>query len=260
MTDAVTAPAAVVADPAAPALNTPVTPPAPVKLDEPAPVVAPAPVAAPAAPAANEPGPVIYEPTGDAGLDVALGFVGKLGIAMDHPAMQATATGDFSLIKAHLATMGDKAQGWEQMVALAEQAHTRTVETNTAREASVAKAVHAVAGGEEQWGVIKTWASANATPEEKAELNAMFDAGPTQARAAAILLSDLYSKANGTVVKPASAVTNPSAGQAATSNGALSRNQYAAEVQKLAKKVGSNNLNSSPEYKALQQRRMAYTG
>jgi hypothetical protein len=193
-------------------------------------------------------------------LDVALGFVGKLGIGMDHPAMQATATGDFSLIKAHLATMGDKATGWEQMVALAEQAHTRTEDAKTATAAKVASAVHAVAGGAENWATVKTWASANADASEKAQINAMFDAGPVQARAAAMMLVDAYSKAGGTVVTPASATANPSGGTASTSNAPLNAKDYATAVRVLAAKVGSSNLSTSPEYAQLGQRRHAFRG
>lgn len=56
---------------------------------------APAAPAVPAAPAAPVPvdGAVLYEPTGDVGLDLALEFVGKAGIASDHPAMVAAAGG-----------------------------------------------------------------------------------------------------------------------------------------------------------------------
>lgn len=206
----------------------------------------------PAAPAAPE--AISYEPTGDAGLDVALAFVGKLGIKSDHPAMAATATGDFSLIKAHLATLGDAATGWEQMVALAEQAYGRQQQTKADTEAAVSKAVVEVAGSAEEWGAIKQWASENADPDEKTAINAMFDAGPLQARAAAMLLQSLYSKAKGTVVNPNPAIRNGSAGNAvATSNGPLNAREYHAAVQELRGQLGSR-MDTSPEYAALRAR------
>lgn len=236
--------------------------PAPAAAPAPAPVVETtlgdpaAPAATPATPEAPAPATgetVAYDPTGDVGLDIALGFVGKLGIAADHPAMQATATGDFSLIKAHLATMGDKAQGWEQMVALAEASFTRTSAAAADTKAKVSAAVVQVAGSADTWNTIKSWASANATPDEKAQINSMFDAGPVSARAAAILLKDAYSKANGTVVEPKSAVNNGASGAASATAGPLSPKQYAAEVRELHNKLGTR-METSSEYAALRRR------
>jgi hypothetical protein len=200
-------------------------------------------------------GPVAYEPTGDVGLDVALDFVGKLGLGPDHPAMAATATGDFSLIKAHLATMGDKATGWEQMVALAEAANTRATTAATATATAVSAAVHSVAGGEAEWNTIAAWAAINADPAEKQAINAMFDAGPVQARAAATMLLSAYNAAPGTVVKPAAATTGTaSAAGTATTNGPLTTRQYSDAVRDLSNRIGSSNLPTSPEYAALGRR------
>lgn len=251
--------APVVVDPAAPVVAPVVTAPVQVALNEPVtpPVVAP--VAAPVVePVAGE--AITYEATGDAGLDVALAFVGKLGIGMDHPAMIATETGDFSLIKAHLATMGDKSQGWEQMVALAEQAHTRTEADSKAKADKVSAAVIGIAGTKENWDAINKWASANADAAEKTEINAMFAAGPVQARAAAIMLKGLYEQASGTTVNPASATQNPSPGNAASSNTALSPREYSQAVRELSSKIGAAALETSPAYAALGARRNAYRG
>lgn len=224
--------------------NTPVVDP---KLTD-TPAQTPTTPAAPTAPAA-----VAYDQTGDVGLDMALDFVGKLGIAKDHPAMAATATGDFSLIKAHLAQMGDKARGWEQFVALAEQSYTRQTAAVAETAKQVSAAVVAVAGSQESWDAIKSWASQNATPEEKAGINAMFDAGPMQARAAAVMLKGLYEKAAGTIVNPKSAVRPDASSGANPTAGPLSRKDYAAEVRKLHAKLG-NRMEGSAEYRALQQR------
>lgn len=242
--------APVVAEPVVAPVAAPVVAPAPIVIGAPEVPAQAAPVVAP-----DEGTTVVFDPTGDAALDVALNFVGKLGISMDHPAMQATANGDFSLIKAHLATMGAKAQGWEQMVALAEDAHERSTTAANEKAGKITAAVHNVAGGESNWNTVSTWASANATPDEKAELNAMFAAGPTQARAAALMLMNLHAKASGTTVLPASAVSNATAGTAALSNtGPLSIREYSDAVRELVNKVGSSNLHSSPEYAALGKR------
>jgi hypothetical protein len=256
-TPAVAAPAAttetpaVVTEPIAPvAAPVAAAPSAPVVIGEPeaaAPTVAPA--------AADAAGAITYEPTGDAGLDVALSFVGKLGIPADHPAMLATSTGDFSLIKAHLATMGDKAAGWEQMVALAEAANDRMTEAADARNNAVSAAVIEVAGSEEQWDAVKQWAAANADPSEKTELNAMFAAGPLQARAAAMLLVDLHRNGQGTVVNPAATTTGASAGAVnVNTNGPLTAREFSDAVNALTKKVGTANIQSHPEYIALGKR------
>jgi len=249
--------AAPVVEPTAPAVADPVSaaPVTPISLTvDPAPV---APLPAPVVEAAPDGVLVEYEPTGDAGLDVALAFVGRLGIDANHPAMLATADGDFSLLEAHLATMGDKAVGWQQMMALAKMAEERSVTATAAAEAAVTAAVHDVVGGDSQWATVQAWASANADPSEKAEINAMFAAGPLQARAAATMLLNAYNTAAGTVVTPASATARPSAGAAQPSNGPLTAREYAQAVQKLAQKIGSHNLNSSHEYDALNQRRLA---
>lgn len=205
-------------------------------------------------PAADPPPATVdYEPTGDVGLDVALAFVGKLGIGRDHPAMQATATGDFGLIKAHLATMGDKATGWEQMVALAEASYDRQTKATAETQKAVSAAVIAVAGSAETWNAVKAWASANADPDEKQMVNAMFNAGPVQARAAAMMLMDAYTKASGTVVAPKSAVRSDASTSAAPTNGPLDAKGYAAAARALHAKLGTR-MEGSAEYAALRQR------
>src|SRR5690606_6730227 len=147
----------------------------------------------------DDAGVVTYEETGIAGLDLALAFVGKLGIAGDHPAMLAAAAGQFDLIKAHLSTLGAPAAGWEQHVALAEKAYSEQIEENQKFVKSVHDAVHGVVGGAENWNAILSWAKQNADPSEAAALNAMFDAGPFQAKAAAQMLLGAYQGAAGTV-------------------------------------------------------------
>lgn len=201
-----------------------------------------------------EDGRVEYTPTGDAGLDVALTFIGNLGIAGTDPAVVQAANGNFSLLEAKLATMGDKARGWQQMMALAKDAYGRANEKYKAHIEGVDKAIMAVAGSADNWNAIKVWAAENATPEEKAEINRMIDAGPVQARAAATLLLGAYEKAKGTVKNPVNALRKNAGGESPTSeNTRLSPRDYSAEVRKLHNKLGTR-METSPEYAELKRR------
>ena len=221
---------------------------APVVLEE---TVVP-PVVEQKAPVADAAGIVTYEPTGDPGMDMALEFAGNLGIGMDHPAMVATGTGDWSLLEAHLATLGDKAKGFERMVALAKDADGRLTK---GREDTAAKITAAIGGvlGDTQADVM-AWASAEASPEEKGEINAMLRGSPVQARAAAMLLQALYNKAGGTTITPKSAIgdasgTTPSQGDTSR----LTRQQFAEMAGKLNRVHGAS-YQSTSEYAALSRR------
>lgn len=223
-----------------------------------------APAAAPVVAEAQTPAPAaadaVFQPSGDAGLDLAANWIAGLGIPKDDPAiLAALEEGNFDFIKAKLATMGDKSRGWEQYIALAEKGVTNLRTAADAQVAATNALVYEAVGGEEAWGQIAEWASANAEPEEKAGINAMLSAGGIQARAAANYLQSLYAGANGTVVEPAEAAA-PTAKAQPVTNSALSPREYSDAVRQLANKIGSGNLNGSPEYLALQQRRMAYRG
>jgi hypothetical protein len=194
-----------------------------------------------------------YEQTGDAGLDVALSFMGNLGIGLDHPGMAAAMEGNFAILEAHLATLGDKARGFQQMLALAKDAQTRHAEKATNTANAVTAAVHGVAGGADEWAKIQQWAAGEATPEEKAQINALFDSGVMGARAAAKLLTDQYRAAKGTVINPRDATRNPGANSALSTTGPLSPREYHAAVTELRTKLG-NRMDASPEYAALRSR------
>jgi hypothetical protein len=213
---------------------------------------------APSTPAGDDPAGTIiqYNSTGDAALDMALGFVGKLGIGPDHPAMQAAANGDHSLLKAHLASLGDKAKGWEQYIALAEKSHADGKSAAEAKAAATAQLVHDAAGGVEAWTEIQTWAKQNAEPAERAEVNAALKAGGMQAQAMVAYLKSLYEGASGTTVKPAEAVVPAAKANTGGPGQALSAAQYALEVQALRGKMGYS-FNESPAYADLQARRLA---
>lgn len=210
-------------------------------------------------PPAPQPAGHTYPATGDVGLDLALQFFGERGLVPDHPAMVDAVEGKFDKLEAYLAAMGDTAKGYDNYLTLAKQAHQRNVATVQERQTQITAAVTEVAGDEATWTTIKDWAGKNATPDEKEAINAMLSAGPVQARAAALMLSSLYRDAAGTVVSPA----NPAAPTAGNSNptntGALSPAEYGEAVRELRARLGTR-FDSSPEYQALQARRMAFRG
>ena len=236
----------------APADAAPATPVVPVTLDV-APVVPAVPAAA--APATPEPAgaEVTYEPTGDRGLDMALAFIGKQGLAGDHPAVQAAADGDFTLLKAELAQKG--VQGYAEFIELGEQAYARTQEKNKAQAETARKAIHDTAGGAESWAAIQAWASANASPEEKAEINIQLNKGGLAAKAAVVYLSNAYSKAGNVSQEPAD-VSKGGGKPPAAADGKLTATEYSAAVKALNSKLRGR-LDGSPEYAALQSRRIA---
>lgn len=205
-------------------------------------------------------GPVEYVATGDVGLDMALGFIGKLGIGPAHPAIQAAKTGDFSFIKAHLAGLGPKSVGWEQYVALAEKSFDNAKSQATAAAQQTRTVVEQAVGGAENWGAIQQWAKANADEGERTQINAMLSAGGLQAQAAAQYLARMYEQAHDTIKEPADAA-KPTAGRpAGATNGPLSPQEYNKELKALISKIGASRVGDSQEYQQLQQRRRAFRG
>jgi len=246
------APAPVNGSATPPVVQEPVTPP----VAETPPAEAPKPNEQPKVEAVpsekDEAGLVVYDETGDAGLDLALAFIGRLGIEGTDPAMVAAANGDFTFIEAKLSTLGDEAKGWEKHVQLAKDAHGRQLTKFNDEQAATNKAVHAIAGGEAQWKTIVEWAGKEADPAEKAAINAMFDAGGFQARAAAQMLVTAYSTAKGTTIAPANPAAQAS-GVAAQPQARLTQADYHKEVSALHQRLG-NSMDGSPEYAALKAR------
>lgn len=196
--------------------------------------------------------PFQYEPTGDAGLDYALDFIGKLGYSDAHPAVRAAITGDFSLIRAELSTRG--VQGADAVVKLAEDAHARFA----AKEAEQARVLqtyaHEAAGGEQNWEVVRAWASKEATPAEKADVNAALAKGGMVAKAMIRELVHLYKQSN-TLPQDGKAVSK-TAGTPASNVTPLTAQAYAQAVDELYRKLGPGAANSS-EYAQLQKQRLA---
>ena len=195
-----------------------------------------------------------YDPTGDAGLDYALNFVGKLGYGDTHPAIMAAQKGDFSLIRAELATKG--VAGSDAVLALAEQAYTRFAAEDAKKSEELAGFAAQAAGSAENWAVVRAWAAQEATPQEKAQVNAALAQGGLVAQGVISQLVALYQQKH-TLPKDAAAVAKPGeAGTAAPSNEPMTAKAYAQAVEALRQKLG-NRTEDSPEYAALQSQRLA---
>jgi hypothetical protein len=202
---------------------------------------------------------VTWEPTGNVGLDMSLKFLGKHGFGPDHPAMQAAENGDFSLLRAELATNG-KATGWEEMLALGESAFKGLKDAADAKSAEQRTLIETAVGGADKWEAIQKWASENAEPHEKESVNAALAAGGLAAKAVAVYLAGLHGRASGVTVEPESAFNGaPAANAAGAGAYALSPRAYVAEVQKLAAVTGGR-PDSHPDYPKLQARRNAWRG
>lgn len=225
-----------------------------------APAAAPAPVALDGAPAEDKvPNPdtsneFAYEPTGDAGLDYALNFIGKHGYGDAHPAVIAATKGDFSLIEAELATKG--VAGADAVVALAKQAYARHAEVAQKQEAELAGFAAQAAGGAENWAVVRAWAAQEATPQEKAQVNAALAQGGLVAQGVITQLVNLYTQRH-TLPKDAAAVASPNAvPQPGSASEPMTAQRYAQAVEALRQKLG-NRTEDSAEYAALQSQRLA---
>jgi hypothetical protein len=100
---------------------------------------------------------------------------------------------------------------------------------------------------------VLSWASATATPAEKASINAMLAADPVQARAAATMLLNAYNAKSGNVIKPASATKDATGEAPAQSLSRISKSEFARETNNLHKRLGAAYRNS-PEYATLLRR------
>jgi len=209
------------------------------------------------APEVKEPVVVQFEPTGNPALDLTLGFLGKLGFDSDHAAMKLADTGDFSLLKAELALMGDKAKGWEQVIAVGEQAFATVREQHEAQRKVDRENIVNAAGGEDAWNEVKTWAATAVDDKQRGIINRALGEGGLVAEAMAAYLANQYNSFKSgqpqgkAVVDP----TSPVGGGTAI-NGPLTAQQFREESSKLQAKLGYNYYDSA-EYRALQDRRRA---
>lgn len=202
--------------------------------------------------------PVLYNPTGDVGLDMTLKFVGDLGYGPDHPAMAAAINGDFSLLEAELASKGTK--GYEAYIKLGQKAYSDISSKTQARQAADKEAIEKIAGGAEQWQAMSTWAAANADDGEKAVLKAQLGKGGLEAQMAASWLATNYNRSNNVSTEGAGSPVSASRGAPAASTGALSAKEYGAEVIKARQAHKGGDFENSPAYRQLAERRMAWRG
>lgn len=201
--------------------------------------------------------PVVYEATGDPALDMALEFVGKFGFGPEDPAMVAAGDGNFALLEAKLAAMGDKAKGYEKFIALGKSSYAQVSEKAKAAAAEKATAIYNVVGGESQWKVIQAWAATNAEPAEQEAVNAALAGSPMQAKAMAHYLATLYDRASGVNQTGRKAVNENGPAGGSPQNGALTPRAYTKEVDALKRKLGSK-MEESNDYKQLIARRQAW--
>lgn len=206
----------------------------------------------------GEPQEIKFEPTGDPGLDLTLGFLGRLGFDIDHPAMAAAGNGDFGLLKAELALLGDKARGWEQVLAVGEAAYTKKQEAFKEKAAKDAAAMAEAAGGVDQWNKVKEWAGKNAEPEERTQINAALKQGGMVGQAMAAFLATQWAQAGNVTDRGRSAV-NENAGIAGGQPSSVSPADYAKGINELKKQYGHQFTNTT-EYQELQARRRAWRG
>ena len=202
-----------------------------------------------------------YTQTENAGLNLALEFVGNRGIGPEDPSFKAAMQGDFSLLKAKLASMGTQASGYAEYVALAEDAWKANNEAEAKKSKAATAAALAVFGegeqAQERFVEVAAYVKANASDAEVSELNTMLKGSPLQARAAAALMLSTYSGAKGVTRPMTSAVKdNAAAGtDGGVPSGKLSAKDFAKAVQALPANIrNSPNLHNTPQYKALAAR------
>jgi hypothetical protein len=212
-----------------------------------APAAVPAATAPVVAPVVEE-GPVEYEETGNQKVDYALGIIGHAGLGMDHPAVAAALSGDFSLLAHQLEAKG--VPGAAGLVAMLEGEY-KADQAEVAKEVEAIKtSVVAIAGSPEQWGEVAAFITANGSPEELTELRAMLK-NPLQAKIAASYMVNLYDSAGGTR-EPATKVGAEAASVRAPAGvkPITSRAEFSAAVDALYRKYG-NDFEQSAEYKQL---------
>lgn len=197
-----------------------------------------------------------YDPTGNASLDYALSFVGELGYGPAHPAILAAQEGNFHLIAAELAREG--VRGADQVIALAQQAYEQEKGKVEAQKAELTKFAYDVAGGAANWKQVQSWASTNATPQEKQQINALLASGGFAAQSAINFLVTQYSKVNTLNHAPARvAKANAGGSRGQDVGGAISAQEYGQLVQQLIYANGGRDVSHTREYQDLQARRLA---
>lgn len=202
-----------------------------------------------------------HEPTGNAAYDMAMNAFATKGFSPDHPAFVPASKGDFSALEAFV-----KEQGIDpQYLALAQQAYTQISEHHNATHGETIKKALEVAGGQERWNKVQAWVQDVASPEEITYYKQQLEAGGVATLKAVEYLSGLYGQhAENAPAQPSESPATPfntnSSPTIATNGAPISPQEFRAELSRLIDKVGYSGLETSPEYKALQQRRQAWRG
>lgn len=188
----------------------------------------------------------------DPGLNYSLTFLAKAGFTADNPAVDAAMSGDFSLLKAEMAQKG--LPGWEQALALGEQAYGRAVESQKATQAEVGKVVTDVASEfGVDWEQAVAHIGSSASAEEKTALNGLM-ANPATARIAASYIASGFLNSDGVERDPMARATADGAAPAnLAAGGKLTRKEYTQEMAALRGKLGDDYINSA-EAQALYKR------
>lgn len=200
--------------------------------------------------AQTAPEPYVFEETGDAGLDLALEYLGNLGLTDEHPAIVKAAAGDFGPLEAHLKAV--KAPGHEKYLKLAREGVARQVTVVNDAVAAKNNAVFAVVGGAENWAKVAAWAKANATDSERDDMNEMLRKSPTTAAAAAKAIFAAFNAKTGGFTQEAKNPVNQHgangypAGKPAKT--IANRRELAAATDALVRRHGSHNIHLNPEY------------
>lgn len=242
-----------VSPPANPVPTPAPAPPAPEPAPTPAPAAPPTPID-PIAPVekVDTKGRVTFEPTGDAGLDIALDYFGGLGLGLDTPEMQEAINGNFQYLEAKIAALGEKGAGGEKYIGLAKAAHERHVQNETAAYEERKKVAYDAVGGEENWNKVQEFVTANAEPAELEAVKSAMATGGIVARAVAEMLHRQYMTASGTEIEPARPTVNQST--APVGSGQLTLAGYREELNKLVAEVGSHRVNDDPRYARLRDK------
>lgn len=195
-----------------------------------------------------------FEATGNQKVDYALEVIGKAGITNEHPAVAAAVeTGDFGMLQHALEAAGVPGAGGLVTMLKAEY------DADFAKGEEVVKGIQAdvaaIAGGEEQWNAVAGFIRDNGTDEELDVLREMLG-NPKMHKIAATYMTNLYNSAGGEKPVQQDVQREEYRGAPAPQRQPaepLSRQQFAAESDKLYRKYGSE-YESSQEYRALAAR------
>lgn len=217
------------------------------------PAAAPAPAAQP--PAA--PAPTIVT-SGNAVVDYAMAEIAALGIAGNHPALELAKAGNFSMLEVELAKTGKPTAA--SLVSMLKSNHEAEAASRAAAAKQSEEVLVSTFGSAEQKEAALKWVAQNADQDEARAINTMLALGGANAKIAAIAMAALYSQ-HGSGQAPAPAPMQVLKKEAAAGGNAdaspLTRKAFGAESEKLAREVGSQNLQRHPLYQSLVARRKA---